>query len=266
MNPIYKFIIFCSIVLMVCSCENIVDLDLKVAEPRNIVDASITEGMPCMVILTKSHAFQNNEPYERIPNATIELTTSNGHSETMIESRREPGVYTSTLIGKPGITYHLKIMLDDEVYEASATVPDVVHIERVYIYEIKAGDKSWYSPAITYRDPEYEKNYYYVLLSVNDKLMRSIYLYDDDNRDGVETPRILFFDKEDNDDEDLKTGDLITVELQSIDVGMYRFYKSLSSVAEGTNAITNFTGGALGCFKAYNSSIGQAIVSQDIVE
>lgn len=252
--------------LLATSCEEVVILDLNTVEPMNVVDASITEGSPCVVLLTKSQAFYSSESFERIPGATIRLRSSGGESETLRESLNEPGLYiSSTMFGVVGETYYLSISTGDDMYEAEATIPDAVPIDEVYIYEIKAGDKSWFSPSIMFDDPAGVDNYYYTLLYVNDKLMSTFYLNDDENRNGLQTHRILFFDKEDNDDEDLKAGDRLRIEMQSLDVGMYTFYKSLRSVAEGSNPTTNLSGGALGCFKAYNTSYGSAIVSSDII-
>ncbi|MDH6308975.1 hypothetical protein M2451_001567 [Dysgonomonas sp. PFB1-18] len=247
------------------SCEEVVTLDLNTVDPMNVVDAFITEGSPCVVLLTKSQAFYSSEPFEHIPGATIELRSSGGESEILQESINEPGLYLSSMFGVVGETYYIKISTGDDIYEASATIPEAVPINEVYIYEIKAGDKSWFSPSIVFDDPPGVTNYYYTLLYVNDKLMSSFYLNDDENRDGLQTHRILFFDKEDNDDEDLNAGDRLRVEMQSLDVGMYTFYKSLRSVAEGSNPTTNLSGGALGCFKAYNTSYGSAVVSSDII-
>ena len=266
MESIKITLVFIFIAILTLSCEEVVNINLKQSEPKNTIDASISEGTPCKIFMTKSQAFRNNSPYERVGGAFIELVSSEGERETLKESSREPGLYVSRMIGKVNLTYNLKIQVDEDMYEASATIPQAVLIDRVYIYEIKAGSKSWYSPAIVFQDPPEEENYYYTILSVNEKIMRTIYLNDDKNRNGLERHRILFFDKEDNDDEDLKTGDQLNVEMQTLDKGMYIFYKSLYSVAEGTNAITNFTGGAYGCFKAYNSSFISAVVSQDIVE
>jgi len=266
MKSIYKITIILLFTLIITSCEEVVILDLRKAEPKNVVDAYITEGSPCYVLLTKSQAFQDNSPYERISNAVIRLTSSNGKTEILKEIPTQPGLYMSDMIGEVYCTYHLEIQIEEDAHEAFATIPEVVYIDRVYIYEIKAGNKSYYTPAITFQDPLYKDNYYYAILSINDKVMRSIYLFDDEHYDREENDEILFFDKDENNDEDLETGDLVRVELQNLDIGMYTFYKSLFSVAEGTNAISNFTGDILGCFKAYNSSVSEAIVSQDIVK
>jgi len=103
------------------------------------------------------------------------------------------------------------------------------------------------------------------MLYVNGYLMRSIYLSDDEYRNGLQVERILFFDKEDNNDNELQIGDHIWVNMQTLDKGMYKFYKSLYSVAAGgaTNPITNFTGGALGCFKAYGSSSKEITIREE---
>ena len=266
MKAIYKILILLSIIISSTSCEEVVILNLRTAEPKNVADAYITEGSPCYVLLTKSQGFQDNSPYEKISNAVVRLTNSRGKTEILEESGYGTGLYVSEMLGEVNYTYQLEIQIDEEIYKASATIPEIVYIDRVYIYEITAGTKSWYSPAITFQDPPYKDNYYYAILSVNDKVLRTIYLFDDEHTNGDVNDEILFFDKEENNDEDLQTGDVIRVELQNLDKGMYTFYKSLYSVAEGTNAISNFSGGILGCFKAYNSSISEAIVSQDIVE
>jgi len=74
----------------------------------------------------------------------------------------------------------------------------------------------------------------------------------------------IICNKGDNNDEKLKAGDHLKVEMQSLDKGMYTFYKSLRSIASGsTNPLTNITGRALGCFKAYNPSYTEMVISTD---
>lgn len=206
MKVIYKIAILVSLIVFATSCEEVVILNLRTADPKNVVDAYITENSPCFVLLTKSQGFQDNSAYERISDAEIRLTNSKGRTEILQESNYEAGLYYSEMLGEANCSYHLEIQIDDDIYEATATIPEVVYIDRIYIYEIKAGTKSWYSPAITYQDPPYTNNYYYAILSVNEKIMRSIYLFDDEHTNGDECDEILFFNKDDNDEEDLQTG------------------------------------------------------------
>ncbi len=243
------------------ACEEMVDLDLRMIEPMNVIDARITEGEPCIVILSKTQDYYNNTPYQYISGAVVSLTDSKGKTEIL--KKEGSGIYMSNTLGVVGETYHLKVTIGENVYDASATIPEAVPINRVYIYAIRAGDKSWYNPAINHYDPPGIDNYYYTILSVNEQAMSKIYLHDDEFRDGLEIDRILFFEKEDNNDKDLEYGDHMRAEMQTLDKGTYDYCKSLFSAAEGSNPVTNVSGGALGCFKAYNTSFGDGYVTDD---
>lgn len=267
MNNIYRYILLLFSFSIFISCEHEMILDLKNAEPHLVIDAVISENTPCYVTLSLSHPFYDNDPYEKILGADIVLTDSAGNSETLVEDPFSPGNYISTQIfGVVGESYNLKVIVDDRIYEANAKVPTLVPLEDIHLYEIKAGDKSWYSPSVEFEDPISEKNYYYYILTVNDRVLRTVYLKNDENRNGKRVHQILFFNKEDNDDEELNTGDHVVIEMQTLDYGMYKFYQTWLSYAGGNaNPATNFTGGALGCFKAYNTSWLTMIVSADMI-
>ncbi|MFV0535801.1 MAG: DUF4249 domain-containing protein [Dysgonomonas sp.] len=252
------------LLLSFISCEEVINIDLKESEPKLVIDANITDSSPCIITLTESQGFYSDDPYTRISGATIELSDNKGYKEIVRETK-DKGIYMSMIAGKTGRTYALNISINKEMYEAQATIPKAVSIDSLYIYNVKIGKDDWYSPCIAFQDPNEEENYYYTMMYVNGTMMRSIYLNDDEFRNGLITERILYFDKEDNSDEDLKIGDHIRVEMQTLDKGMYIFYKSLYSIAAGgaTNPISNFTGGALGCFKAYGSSYKEITISKD---
>lgn len=246
------------------SCEEVVDIDLQTTEFKDVIDAFISDNSPCYVFLSRSQSFSNNAPYQTTSGAVIELSDDKGNKEIVRESK-EPGLYISLMTGVVGRTYNIKIMIGENTYEAQSTIPQTVPIDDIYIYNIQVGGDDWYSPCIVYNDPPDEKNYYYTMMYVNGHLMKSIYLTDDEYRNGLTVERILYFDKEDNSDNELEIGDRIYVEMQTLDKGMYTFYKSLYSVVAGgaTNPLTNFTGGALGCFKAYGSSYADITMSED---
>lgn len=267
MRYIYKLLLVSIFSMLLCSCEKIVDINLRSVEPRLVIDASITQFSPCIVYLTKTQPFKDNGPSPKVSGAIVELRDENGYREILQESTVNPGVYISLTQGVVDRKYFLNVTVDGESYEASATIPEIVPIEEAYIYEIKAGTGSWYSPSFIFQDPPGVANYYYTILYINDYPMKTIYIDDDEFRDGLRVHKILFFNKNDNHGDDLETGDRIKIEFQSIDVGMYNFYKSLQSVAAdgGTNPFTNFSGDVLGCFKAYNTSFIEYNVSGDII-
>ncbi|MDR2002202.1 MAG: DUF4249 domain-containing protein [Prevotella sp.] len=267
MKIIYKLILVTIVLILFTACEKIVDLDLRTATPKLVINAAITEGSPCTVYLTKSQAFNDNSTFKTVADAEIILTDGDGNTEILREAQNMPGLYFSNMLGAVNKRYHIQVTAEGNTHEASVVIPNSIPIDETYIYEIKAGKDSWYSPSFVFHDPVDETNYYYTILYVNGNAMKSIYLDDDEFRNGLKVHRILYFDKDDNNDNDLKTGDQIRIEMQTLDKGMYTFYKSLFSVAAdgGTNPITNFTGDVLGCFKGYNTSFADFIVSPDAI-
>jgi len=268
MRMINRYIAIICFFLLFSACEEVVNIELAQAEPRDVVDAYIMENSPCVILLTQSKGFYDENSYKRVSGAIIELSNDKGESEILAESSRETGLYLSSIVGEVGHTYKLKIISGENIYEAEATIPKVVPIESVYIYRVKIAGDWIFSPCVVFQDPADEENYYYTTLYVNGKSMRSIYLDSDEYRNGLKIENILFYDKDDNNDEELKAGDQLRIEMQTLDKGMYTFYRSLNSVAAGggTNPLTNITGGALGCFKAYNSTFIDYTVTEDDVK
>ena len=265
---IRNILFYISLFTLLTSCEEIVEIDLKTTDPKIVIDASITDGLECVVILSKTQAFKNNDYPELISGATIILADNLGNSEILKESSHQYGIYYSDMEGVEGRTYQLEVRLEENVYTASGTIPPKVEIEDVYIYGVRIGKEHWYSPCVVYNDPANVLNYYNATLSINDNLMQTVYLQDDEFRDGLQVKQILFYNKEDNDDESLKYGDRIGVELQTLDFGIYNFYKTLLSFATGriANPATNISGGALGCFKAYNSTYMDIIITEEKIQ
>lgn len=260
---IYKLLPFLFLFALV-SCEEVVQLDLNSIEPKLVIDASITEGQPCIVNLTKTQDIDNNNTFDRVSGAIITISYEDGHTETLNEDTQ--GRYLSLRQGVVGEKYVLKVTSEGKSYQSQATIPDKVPIDSMYIFSVTFGTDPLYSPAIIYNDPAGVPNFFYSRVTVNDRLLRTIYLDSDEFNDGVpNVTNILFFNQEDNNNERLKIGDKVKVDFQTLDQGSYHYFLTLFSVAAGgaTNPISNFTGGVLGCFKAYNVSSKEIVISED---
>jgi hypothetical protein len=248
------------------SCEEIIDVKLPEMEPRLVIDASITENQSCIVTITKTQSFNDSLPPETIQGATIILTDDLGNREELEGgSGRYGGVYISSLSGTVGAKYTLTVIIEGQEYVAEAMLPAPIPVDSIYIYNIQPGKDHWYSPCIVYQDPPGEKNYYHPLVYINNDLLRTIYYDDDEYRDGLMIHNILYFNKEHNNDNELEIGDHITVEFQTINEGAYTYYRTSDSFTVGTNPISNFSGGVLGCFKAYNTTFAEVVITEDII-
>lgn len=74
---------------------------------------------------------------------------------------------TSKISGIPGHTYHLKVQINDSVFEASAYMPAVPKLDSIAFRDTTIAPyvNSGYVPVVWFKEPQNEKNYY--LLSYN---------------------------------------------------------------------------------------------------
>lgn len=253
----YLYIIILSFATLFASCEKMVDLELNSIEPRLVIDASIKDGAECIVLLSLTQDYFDTNSSQSVSNAEVYLSIEGSAASEEKLVQTSGGRYQSVVTkGKIGATYMLRVVVDEKEYRSIATIPEIVHIDRLYVYSLELAGKYWFNPCVAFYDPKGIANYYYFTLKINKNYMRDIYVDDDTSFDGLYKDRILVFNKEDNDDEELKMGDELMVEMHSIDKGAFDFYQSLYSIASGggTNPISNISGGVLGCFNAYSVS------------
>ena len=248
------------------ACEKVVDLDLNSIEPRLVIDASISDGEECKVVLSMTKNYYDNSELDYVSGAQVFISVNGGNEEQLVEAP-PGGFYFSSTRGITNETYTVRVVVDGKEYKSTATIPPTVPIDRLFIYNIQLDDKYWFSPCVAFHDPGGIANYYLYTIYVNDRRMKSIYVDDDIYNDGLYHERILPFDDTDNNEEELVYGDNVRVVMESLDIGAFTFYQTLFSVASGggTNPIGNFTGGVLGCFKAYGASPYEIIISEDNV-
>lgn len=257
-------IIVCSVLF---SCETAIDLNLKTAEPRLVIDASLGARNPCMVQLsmTKGYWEQDIVP-TGVKGAIITLKDNKGNSERLIETTSN-GNYASHMLGVVGNTYTLTVEVGEKTYIATEILPDMVPIESIRTYKVDSGGDTYFYPCISYMDPIETENYYLYLLTINNKRLQKVRFEDDKNSNGKRREPILFFDDKENNDNELKVGDYVHVEMQSVSIGAYNFYKTISSPggSQNSNPVSNFSGGVLGMFKTYSSStIEMTITEEDL--
>lgn len=262
-----KYNILPLLLLIFTSCEKEVDIDLKTAEPRLVIDASITEGDVCKVTLTLTQGFWDQGKPKVVNGAIITLKDSKGNKETLAEIDSN-GQYFSTMKGIVKETYTLIVEVDGEEYQAIEYLPPVVPIENIRIYKLDTGNDYHHFPCIAFNDPKGVDNYYLYWLTINNKRMQKPGREDDKNTDGKFREPILFFDKDENNKEELKVGDHVIVEMQSISKGGYDFYNTIESPggSQNSNPKSNFSGNILGMFKAYTSSIAEITVTEEYMK
>lgn len=205
---------------LVCSCEDVIDVDLNEAEPRLVIEASInwlknTSGNEQSIKLSLSAPFFNDE----IPpanGASVQITDTNNSTFNFIEDSNT-GIYqNNNFIPVIDETYNLEIIYDNATYTATETLKSVVPID--FIEQNNNGGFSGEEIELKafYTDPANVENHYFFEFISDIPVIPSLEVYDDIFTDGNQ---IFGFYTE----EDLKSGDQVTIRNYGVSSRFYEF-------------------------------------------
>jgi len=243
--------------LTLTSCEKVIDLDLNSADTQLVITGNLSAEKG-VVTLTKTIDFDESNVFPSASGAVVTITDNTGRSEKLRETAT--GQYqTTTLVSKVGQTYTLTVQAEGKTYTAQSQASKLVDLVSV---TVKGGgnsqpigpDGSKYNIDVSYKDPAGESNYYRFILKINGVATDDMIVSDDRLSDGDDITRPL------RTDQTINKGDVITVEMQCIDKGVYTYFNSFGRLMGGptdsstpANPISNISGGKLGYFSAYVS-------------
>jgi hypothetical protein len=252
----------------ICSCEKVIDVKLNNAENQLVIEGAITDQSEQQVIkISKSVLYTENNTYPAVTGATVVVTSDNGQSWTFTETA--PGTYTfGPLKGETGRVYSLKATVNGAVYTASSTMPAAVILDSLDAKVFNFGGDDIKQAQAHYKDPAGVANYYRFVLKVNGTQSKRVYAENDRLTDGREVPSVLFYNGKNDDDDELKTGDKVEVEMQCIDNNIFTYWYTLSQQSQNGpgggvtpgNPPSNIVGDALGYFSAHTVSKKQMTV------
>lgn len=252
----YLFPAVLSTMLILSSCEKVIDIDLNSEDPYIVIEAEVTNDntAPQTVRITKSLNFSDNNAFPAVSGAAITLSDDAGNTVSLTET--SPGVYqTNALPGIPGRTYTLNIVAEGNTYYSVCKMPTAVALDTLFAQEQTGPGQGGNSKSIlpVFIDPAALGDKYRFRLSQNGTFSSSILLMDDDVFNGSTNVRTL-----NAQDLTIESGDSVMVELLSISEVVHFYYFSLSQNGSGPNAsaspanpTSNIEGAALGYFSAH---------------
>ena len=253
--------IFLSVIILLTSCEDVIEIELNYMEPKLVIEGVINDfDNQCIIKLSKTTDYFNQKINQTVSDAVITLTDNAGTIVNFNET--EPGIYLEKSVQpKPNINYTLNIHSEGNEYVAKATIPQKVNIDSLtckynsesIFYEVG------YVVSCHFSDPGEFHNFYRLkTYNIHDRKQakNSEDIYNDDlfNGNNVELP--WSYDV-------YQQSDTVVVELYTLDVQTYDYYKTLFQISGGSemmslttpaNPNTNINNGALGYFGAYTIS------------
>ena len=259
-------IIFISLILFMLildSCQDVIDIDLNSSQPQLVIEGSIQTDSVCVVKLSYTSGFYSKDSSSTADNAEVILSDDKGNSETL--SFTGSGIYRgNTLKGLENTTYSLVITNDGETFEGK-----VMLIPKSKIYSIdpekidlpNPGNTKNYTLNLKFAASQETESYYLI------KYFREDNTYEFNAIEGIRftsndtvqfnSPRRRY-----------SQGDYARIEISPVDYDIYNFYRQLSDVEQSGirgssapyNPQSNMGDGILGCFTALSISSEEFIV------
>lgn len=248
-----SFVFFLFLLFFMAGCEDVIDVNLRSVEPRLVIEAAVRLDQPASVLITKTKDFASPNEYEPITDAVVKVWDDNGKEELL--ETDSYGYYTSAAIrGEEGRTYRLSVMYDGQHYTAVSTMPSMVKIDSLSLFDFPVLDYPF--PMLHFTDPSGNENCFYkVVIRVNGILPESndYVLVTTEFMDGMPVHQVLPVSTTDEDQDPFVQGDEINIELQCLDEPAFRFWETLRRINSSlVNPTSNIEGGALGYFSAYS--------------
>lgn len=248
-----------ALILVFSSCQKVIDIDLDDVEQKVVIEGIILEGDTLQrVRITKTQNFDQSTNPPTIDDALVTVTDNLGNVGTF--SAVGNGWYE--LQAYPGFenrTYSLTAIVDGVTYTASSKMPNFQALDTLYVDYYPFGGDTMITVVPAHFDLQGVENYYQLHVFVNGVKDKGIFLQNDQFTDGSIFLQPLFVS-------DLEQGDMLRVDLFSIDKPVYTYFNQLSvnssSSATPANPVSNFSGGCIGYFSARTVDSRTIVVGQ----
>ena len=253
---------------LIISCEDVINVNLKDATPRLVIDGRITNLSDTVkIMLNKSTDYFTPSQIGAVTNGIVKITDSHGISNTL--SNNLNGTYLiSNIHANPGDSFTLDVLVDGINYTAAASMPVEVRIDTLIIDE-RPGRPKENQLNIYFRDPFGIANYYQVKVFKNDSLLNSnneFALFSDKYYDGKSI--FITIGARRLNIQNFEPNDRIKVQLINIDKMLYEYLQILHDITDAgilsastpSNPPNNISNGALGYFAAVSVSEKTIIV------
>ncbi len=262
---ILKICMVLPVILFQLSCEKVINIDLNNAAKKYVIEGSITNRPgDCEIKITQTVNFSDPNIFAGVTDATV--TIQDNDNAPILLTQTVDGLYeTGEVNGTPGHTYTLTVKVGGHVFSAKSLMPEQVNFDSLYIEDFQGFGTTKKFADVVFTDPPGKGNAYRFIQVKNNQLNNGIFVLNDNFTDGrVNNTILAYFDSKD--ENMIKTGDTVSVEMLCIDPAIYQYWYGLQESSTGNsdnaspgNPVSNISGGALGYFSAHTYQIRTVI-------
>jgi len=242
------------IVVGLISCQKVISVNTGDSTPQLVIEGNITDVQGSQTVkLSKSVPYGSNNVFPTVSGATVTLNDNTNATYRFTET--QPGTYTlNNFKGKALTFYVLTVKSEGKAYYGGSTMPFPVNLDSLTLVSQSFGSKNTISVVVNYQDPATIANQYRFIMYVNGVQVKRVFVENDQLSDGRAVTSTLY-----QQDIELKRGDKVDIDMESIDGNMYNYWNSLSNQGGNTpqnsatpsNPPSNISGGVLGYFSAH---------------
>lgn len=265
MKHSFSILVALALITGFTSCQKVIDVDVDEAEKKIVIDAVLSdEAGGCIVKVSKTKNINDDNAFNGVAGAVITIKDEAGTVSSLTEE--SAGIYkNSTLVAEPGKKYELTVLVEGHTFTSTSVTPQPIPLDSIYIKKQKFFDEDEIFACVVFQDPAGKRNYYRMIQTVNNKRTDGNFIMDDELSDGKKFNSTLYFFADD--EEKMKPGDNVIVEMQCINADVYKYWFSLDQSATGSsqsaapaNPVSNISGGALGYFSTHTVSRKSVVV------
>ena len=221
--------------ILLASCEEVIQLNLDTAEQQVVVEANLNVGSgTCAVKLSKSGGFYETNVFPVVTGAMVQLTTNGGAPIDI--SEQEAGQYLNNAIDLfPGDVVQLTVTLPDNqvIISNEVVVPNPVVLDTLLVEKMAAAgpggpggggnNEDRYSLTAAWWDNAGTASYYRLKIFENQQALSGLYILADDRLgDGEYISRPVIR-------QTFSLGDTLRCQLLTVNKGYYDYFTDLAN-------------------------------------
>lgn len=218
----YNFLL---VALILAACTDVIDVDVPIAAPKLVVEASIdwelgTAGNEQTIKLSLSTPYFDSDQMSAVTGATVKVVNDTNGSIFEFEDQNNGDYKTTNFIPIVNQSYTLEIVYDNETYVANETLTPVVPIDEVTQSRDQGFNKDYLEVNILFTDPADIENFYLIKYRSERDFLPILFDFSDEFTDGNQIP--FFYENE-----DFVVGDEVKIDLYGVSKQYYNFIRLL---------------------------------------
>ena len=249
-----KLIYIILLSIIITSCEKEIDFQYRSIDKLYVIEGLLSNET-IKVAITKTQDMGNVVGVnEFIDGVVVSILSDDGNFETL---QYEDGYYISPsgFTGEVGKSYTLSVSIDDDVFVSQSTMNKQTQIDSIHFRWMNILGERLLICVLEIPDIPEEENYYCYYMYRNGERYRWSLLSDKGSENTVikEYITCMLENGEMHEEDTLKDGDEITIEVRTIDRRTFDYlYSLMLSNRTSSNPLKNFSGECLGYFSAHS--------------